>query len=302
MRKYLQSVTVVDFYGAPIYTGFDEESNKFVVPLKHIVEDHLGLDWETQREKAKSSDLYNPIVVTGKSFLTDEFLNDCALLASELSAARDMEINPQDVFLPNQGYVCLPLDELNLFLCQINPNRIAHENTRENLLRYQKECMIVLHDYWLYGAAANRREIPSMVDSQARPEDRSPRYYSTGRLERAANRYAGHTNDQGDTEVSGEHVMNFVKTAIFQIIDVDDETWDDPRGYIEYILAFMERAASDILFMCIDRHIDPMELTEVVEKNLIHCWENMGNSILSVQSPYAAFPGAGIGATKELVE
>lgn len=304
-RKYLQDVSIVDFYGQPIFTGWDEESGQFVVPMKHLIEDHMGLEWERQRQKLHDSELYNPVIASGKSFLHDGVLEAFGLWAVEADAETDAPMceggwDPRELFNPEADYICLPVAELNLFICQINSSRVKYENVRQNIVKYQKECGQALHDYWMYGAAVNHRENPSLVDSNKKPEDRSPRHWTAQRLIKATERYAKWCSSGGVT-VQPEDIQNYVKMAIYQLIDVDDETWEDPRGYVEYIIAFMERAASDILFMCMEKGVGPEELSEVAERNLLHCWENLQGSILAIQSPYSAFPGAGIGADRELV-
>lgn len=53
-KGYLQDVTWVDFYGKPIVTAYADDIG-YVVPMKHIVEEHLGLDWKEQKKKMKGS-------------------------------------------------------------------------------------------------------------------------------------------------------------------------------------------------------------------------------------------------------
>ena len=78
-KGYLQDIDFVDFYGRPIITAYADEVG-YVVPMKHIIEDHLGLDWTAARKKmnrttdiSATSDqtqpdtvqLFNPILVSG---------------------------------------------------------------------------------------------------------------------------------------------------------------------------------------------------------------------------------------------
>jgi len=75
----------------------------------------------------------------------------------------------------------IPLTSVNAFLFSVNRNKIpaddiiettlangevVRESKRAKLIRYQDECAMALHDYWIHGAAMNFRAKPSELDSQ----------------------------------------------------------------------------------------------------------------------------------------
>lgn len=53
--------------------------------------------------------------------------------------------------------LCIPLTKLNGWLFSINPFKIPDPEIRNKVILYQEECFIVLHNYWLKGAAINGR-------------------------------------------------------------------------------------------------------------------------------------------------
>lgn len=284
-RKYLQDISIVDFYNKPIITAYSDEVG-YVVPMKYIIEEHIGLDWDKQRERMNSSPLYNPIVIPGHEFeAVPDLIHDY-----------DLEDIPE--FSPGASYVCLPVEELNLFLCQINTLK-AREDVREVLYTYQKECGAALHDYWFRGFSVNTRTNPSRISSAR--HDWCPREQSSKSLTKAASRYSSFAERQFDSRLNPEEIEMYAKTVIAQILDQDSETWDAQEGALVFNLAFLERAAFDILYFAIEANVPPEDLQESLERNLNNAWEAMGTLVLSVQSPFTPFPGVGRGSPRELV-
>jgi hypothetical protein len=271
MRTYLQDVTTVNFYGSDIVTGFCEETSKFYVPMKHIVEDHLGLGWEVQRRKLDESPIYTPILVSGES-LGDSFNN-----ANE--------------------YICLPLAELNIFLCQINVLRVPVE-VRDTLLKYQLECTTVLHDYWMYGAAINGRVKPFDVTSDLR--DYLPLKEVHRRFTRASESYAEYYTRQSDNDTNAESV----RTAVYSIIQEFNMKvpGDDMSVIEEFILAYQLKAVADILYLMIRNEVCSVadEFVECITANLLACTNHSMGDILTIKAPYSPFPGANDGLPREL--
>lgn len=273
-KRYLQNITIVNFYDAPIFTGLDPETQKPVVPLKHIVEEHLGLHWETQRQKLQDSELYETVLADGACF-----------------------DNP--AFKPNATYICLPYNDLNLFLCQINAARIGSRSRRDNLIMYQKECGSALHDYWNRGFAMNRRTNPSDINCQ--DEHESPRKLTMMRLDRAADSYADYHNRNFDTEIKGSDIVNTAHRVINNILMPDDPDWDEISHALEFQIAFMEKASADILFMCIQSHVDVEQLDTLLEDNITACWDHLSGKILTLTAPFEPFPGANNSRKRELI-
>lgn len=286
-KGYLQDVDFVDFYEKPIITAYSDELG-YIVPMKHIIEDHLGLDWESQRKRMKDSPLYHPEVVSGYD------INEG--LGSMLDMTYPVEDIP--VFNSSSDYVCLPINELNLFLCQINLERVK-ESSRELVYQYQLECSQVLHSYWFRGAAINNRKDPSRISSSR--HETCPRQQSHEALTKACKRYSLFVERTFDTRINPEEILNYAETEISQILDLDGEYANESESIVVYLMSFMERAAFDILFMLIEKAVPPDNLADDLRRNIENAWSGMGSMVLGVQSPYAVFPGVGNGSKRELV-
>ena len=299
-KGYLQDIDFVDFYGRPIITAYADEVG-YVVPMKHIIEDHLGLDWTAARKKmnrttdiSATSDqtqpdtvqLFNPILVSGYD------------LHHGISLGDNFEEHDVPKFDPSQEYLCLPVEEINMFLCQLNINQVNVE-IRETLYHYQKECGMALHDYWFRGMSVNTRKDPSRISSDR--HDWCPREMSTKSLLKGATRYASYAERNFDSRMNPEEIEMFAKNAIATILDLEADVWDSQEGSVVFLLAFMERAAFDILYFAIEKNVPPEDLPDILERNIENAWSNMGSLVVAVQAPYNPFPGIGRGASRELV-
>lgn len=298
-KGYLQDIAFVDFYDRPIVTAYSDECG-YIVPMKLIIEDHLGLDWESMRKKINRTTtvrsdggevdvrLFNPVIISGYD------INEG--LSETLTSSYPEDDLPE--FSSNAEYLCLPIDELNLFLAQISLNHV-NIDVRENLYLYQKECGAALHDYWFRGLSVNNRTDPSRISSAR--HDWCPREQSSKSLAKAAARYSAYVERNFDSRVNPEEIEMFAKSAIANVMDIESEAWDDQEGAVVFLLSFMERAAFDILYFSIEGNVAPEDLQDVLERNIMNAWENMGSLIISVQAPFNPFPGVGRGASRELV-
>ena len=86
------------------------------VPVRPLC-DFLGVDWSGQRRRINNDPVLSQV------------------------------IRPVEVSTPGgkQSMQCVPLDYLNGWLFGINANRVKEE-IRERLIRYQKDCYLVLRD------------------------------------------------------------------------------------------------------------------------------------------------------------
>lgn len=303
-RGYLQDIDFVDFYNRPIITAYSDEIG-YVVPMKHIIEDHLGLDWKAMKKKMQSSteipggsernpqemtevNLFNPVIVSGYD------------LVNGISTRLEHSYPEDDIptFRPQQDYLCLPVEELNLFLAQISLNHVNPE-ARENLYRYQKESGAALHDYWFRGMSVNSRTNPSRISSDR--HDWCPREMTTKSLLKGATRYSAYAERNFDIRINPEEIEAHAKNAITTVLDLESDVWDSQEGAVVFLIAFMERAAFDILYFAIESNVPPEDLPEILERNIENAWANMGTLVISVQAPFNPFPGLGRGASRELV-
>ena len=150
---------LINFFGEPIAVIETElEINGRIeqvlgVVARRLVE-QLGLEWARQLEKLKSDEDNRYNVFEARATSTD---------------GRDLVST------------IIPLSSVNAFLFSINRNKInpedmietrlangdiIKESKRAKLIRYQDECAMALHDYWIHGAAMNFRANPSELDSQ----------------------------------------------------------------------------------------------------------------------------------------
>ena len=93
--------------------------------VKPIAE-NIGLDWKSQYQKIKDDQRWEDITI------------------------------PLETSGGIQEMFCLPLEQLHGWLFSISPAKVRHE-IRDIVIKYQKECFVVLHDYWTKGAAINPR-------------------------------------------------------------------------------------------------------------------------------------------------
>lgn len=113
----------INFYGQVIET-FEQDGEKWV-GVKSVC-DGIGIDRKTQQRKIESDPKYRVGHMT----------------------------------LPSKGgiqrSVAIPVTQLDAWLSSINANKVR-EDLRDDLLKYQKECMDALHSYWNQGVAINPR-------------------------------------------------------------------------------------------------------------------------------------------------
>ena len=117
----------INFYTDEIIAIY--ESGQIWVAVRPIIE-NLGLDWNGQRRKIMSDPVLSQTV------------------AQKSTVAQDGK---------ERKMLCLPVEYLNGFLFKINPNKVKSEETREKIIRYQKECYRVLYEYFFEGYAINKR-------------------------------------------------------------------------------------------------------------------------------------------------
>jgi transcriptional regulator with XRE-family HTH domain len=116
----------IKFSGSEIQTV--EKDGVVYTAMKPIVEG-MGLDWHKQFELInRDGVLSTTVTIMG--------------MVAEDGKQRDM--------------VCLPLTYLNGWLFKINASRYQGER-RDAIIKYQRECYEVLHDYWHKGEAKNPR-------------------------------------------------------------------------------------------------------------------------------------------------
>ncbi len=121
----------IEFYGDEIIAIY--ENGQIWVAVRPLIE-NLGLSWSKQRRK----------------LLADPVLSQVVAQKATTSQGKDGKTYQVKM-------LCLPVEYLNGFLFKINPNKVKDEETRERIIRYQKECYKALYEYFFDGIALNRR-------------------------------------------------------------------------------------------------------------------------------------------------
>lgn len=110
-------IVYVNIHGNPVPTVL--HNGKPHVGMKALCE-QMGLDWEGQRQRVSRDETLNSTACVIKVVATD-------------GKSREM--------------VCLPLDMINGWLFGIDAARVK-EDIRARVLAYQRECYVVLYNYW----------------------------------------------------------------------------------------------------------------------------------------------------------
>lgn len=114
----------IEFYDQSLLTI---EINGKSYTAARPISDHMGLAWTSQRQKLRNSDKFNcdDIITVGKDGRIRKML-------------------------------FIPVEELNAWLFSINADKVKPE-LRDIVIKYQKECVMVLYQYWTKGKAENPR-------------------------------------------------------------------------------------------------------------------------------------------------
>ena len=150
---------LINFFGEPIAVVETEiEVSGKLEPMLGVVArrlvEQLGLDWSTQLAKLREDKFNRYNAFEGKAEGPDGKMYTSTIL---------------------------PLTSVNAFLFTVNPNNLDpadvvttimadgssfKESKQQKLIRYQNECQMALHDYWIHGAAMNFRAEPHELESQ----------------------------------------------------------------------------------------------------------------------------------------
>lgn len=122
-----REIKEIDFYGQILPTI--KYSKQVWVSVRHVCEG-MGLNWKGQHEK-----------LTGDP---DKF--NCVDIHTVGSDGKQREM------------LCISIKSLPTWLLSINTNKVKPE-LRDNVKRYQAECVQALHDYWFEGVAINPRAL-----------------------------------------------------------------------------------------------------------------------------------------------
>ena len=182
--------------------------------------------------------------------------------------------------------LCIELKRLNAFLFTLNPNRVPDLEVRNRIIKYQEECVTVLHDYWLHGAAVNGRKNPSDIDSGYK----DARAFSRPALAKACQRLAAHGAKIGK-KVDEDETCNMMITYAYSRLGISSAAISDKMkldkdpfmsGFQSLKLAYIE--------MCIVAGIDHVvaydhnveDLPLYVEEHVTRKLTSVGNDFMAL--------------------
>ena len=260
---YVQDIKTVNFYGDPLVT-FVHNDEHYVAVEPVIL--HMGLDWDYFRRK-----------------LTD------SMVSAMHEGTYDRYNVTQAVIIQDgveASLISLPLKRLNAFLFGINPNQIKDPEVRSRVIKYQEECVIALHDYWMHGLAANLRTTPSDIDSGYK----DARAFSRPALSKACQRLAAHGAKIGK-KVDEEETYNMMITYAYSRLGISSAAISDKMkldkdpfmsGFQSLKLAYIE--------MCIVAGIDHVvaydhnveDLPLYIEEHVTRKLTSVGNDFMAL--------------------
>lgn len=264
-NMYSQDVSTVNFYGDRIVT-VKSDDGRIMVAIRPIVE-NLGLAWEGQRVK---------LIEAQTMSLTEGYYDRFRVESLQLA------IDGESVSM-----LCIELKRLNAFLFTLNPNRVPDLEVRTRIIKYQEECVTVLHDYWLHGAAVNGRKNPSDIDSGYK----DARAFSRPALVAACTRMKEYAAKAFDVEIDPEDLYHqmityaYIRTGI-NPVGIGDKTplaaTQIESGYLSLKLAFVECAIVAVLnhVVAYDRGVN--DIMEFVTEHVNTRMNEVGNEILAL--------------------
>ena len=264
-NQYSSEITVVNFYGEKIPT-IKTPDGRIVVAIRNVIE-NMGLEWDYHRSK----------IVEAQSRALTEGTYD-RFRAENLS----VNIEGEEAIV-----LCIDLKRLNALLFSINANRIPDLETRNRVIRYQEECVVALHDYWMHGAAVNMRITSHDIDSGYK----DARAFSRPALVAAVARVEEHWVKDLGLELDKEDLYNQMigyaymrcginPVGISEKGPLGETTLDS--GYLSLKLAFIEMSIVAVLNHFVAYNVNPEDLGSAVEEHVAHRLNEVGNEILQM--------------------
>lgn len=297
---------LINFFGEPIAVietevEIETADGRRVEPVLGVVArrlvEQLGLDWASQLEKLKNDEdnRYN-------CFEAKAQVEDGRMIASTI----------------------IPLTSVNAFLFSVNRNKISpddmidtklangevvRESKRKKLVRYQDECAMALHDYWIHGAAMNFRANPSELDSQKTYDilQTSRKRFNNmfNNLVGSVVEAKGHRGEafEGEVKAFSNTLETEVRDAIKLCMNAQELDFD--KGLIRKMgehgvreitgmeamhVSILENCVCDLIGLFRRKEIGDGQnyaiILEVLPEYFSEYLENVGNQVLSMRSTY----------------
>lgn len=260
---YIQDIKTVNFYGDPLLTFMYNEQH--YVAVEPVIT-YMGLDWDHYRRK-----LIDNMVEAMHDGVIDRFQAVQAVILKD-----GVEVS----------LVSMPLRRLPGFLFNINPNQIKNPEVRERVVRYQDECFVVLHDYWMHGLAANLRTNPSDIDSGYK----DARAFSRPALAKACQRLAAHAAKIGKA-AEEESTYNTMVTYAYSRLGISSSVVSDRMkldkdpflsGFQSLKLAYIEMCIVAGVDHVIAYDYDLDDLPMYIEEHVTRKLESVGHDFMAL--------------------
>lgn len=265
------SVKSVNFYGdnLPTVEFINPDGDREIGVIGQALAKSLGLDWTRQLQKLTSGDpRYTAFTV---KIQTERQTREMAVI---------------------------PLRFLNAYLFSINPMKIPDDKTvplsdgtevsvREKIIRYQAECTVVLHDYWMHGVALNLRPVPHDVTYPFRDARIASRPQLVEAIKRYAKFYKSCMNITIDPDYEGpsleEELYQPMLDMIYQTncVKLDHEE-ASLSGRDAAIIAFSELTVATIVNHLVAHDILEDNIIGFCETHLVEHLATIGDNFLVV--------------------
>ena len=205
------------------------------------------------------------------------------------------------VKIGGRDVLAIPISKLNAFLFSINPSRVngfisrggVDTSKRELLIRYQDECAIALHDYWMQGVAINTRRTPYMEEDDA-PIEYGPVATSRPRLRRVMAAFCDYAEQECQYPIGMDQLYegftnlfaDYVPVPLIQDPSLGTKERNKYGGRDLWMLAIMENAAADALKTIQFKQLEVSQALNIVDEYILRTVENLGHHFLTIRSTY----------------
>ena len=205
------------------------------------------------------------------------------------------------VKIGGRDVLAIPISKLNAFLFSINPMKVSgfisrggvDISKRELLIKYQDECAIVLHDYWMQGMAINTRRTPYLDEPDA-PIEYGPVAASRPRLRRVMASFCDYAETECQYPINMDDLYEGLTNVFADYVPVplikDPSLGTKERsrysGRDLWLLAIMENAASDALKHIQFKQLDVTQALNLVDEYILRTVESMGHHFIQIRSTF----------------
>ena len=214
---------------------------------------------------------------------------------------RNARFQGHSVKIGGRDVLAIPISKLNAFLFSINPMKVSgfisrdgvDTSKRELLIKYQDECAIALHDYWMQGMAINTRRTPYLDEPDA-PIEYGPVAASRPRLRRVMASFCDYAETECQYPINMDDLYegltnvfaDYVPVPLIKDPSLGTKERSKYSGRDLWLLAIMENAASDALKYIQFKQLDVTQALNLVDEYILRTVESMGHHFIQIRSTY----------------